>query len=211
MSARSVLRLQLREDVLFSPSEARQDFSCPEGDFSIHDTHREVAEAFRILASGGATAETLRERFLEHGDMGGWLSLKFWLDCMSGLMCRTVETDDVRIATLVPLTHRARPHLVHPVDEPYALSRFAYLRRVGARMALESPLGNARVVLEDARALVILHLLANPVTLEELATETRLDPAAVRLIVNLLIDARAITGGGSPDLMAEDLDPILRS
>jgi SagB-type dehydrogenase family enzyme len=189
----------------------RIDFCCPEGNFSIHDASEHAMAAFRVLASNGSTTGALRERFLERGDLGGWLIFKSWLDSISGLIRRSVETDTVQLATLVPFSGRTRLASFSAVDEPFALSRFAYVRRIGARMALECPLGNAHVLFEDPRALAIAYKLAQPVTIEQLTTATGLDSEAVRLLISLLIDVRAVIGSERPDSTAEDIDPILAS
>lgn len=211
MSSRNILRLKFREDVSLSVSGMRIDFCCAEGDFPIYDAPEDAASALQMLALNGATSDELRERLLEHGDVGGWLILKTWLERLAGLICLSVETDDARIATFIPLTSRTSPMVPQAVGALCVLSRFAYIRRIGSQMVLECPLGQARVVLEDPRALAVVYRLARPAELDDLATETQLCPPSVQLLVSLLIKAGAVTALEHPAVTPEDVNGALAS
>ena len=90
-----------------------------------------------------------------------------------------------------PPTRRQRPCRQASETTAYVLSRFAFLRRKADKLVLESPLGHARVVLEDPRVLSLLGALSTATSLSQLATVAGdLAPADVQAFVALLQEAR---------------------
>ncbi|MGJ0508689.1 MAG: SagB/ThcOx family dehydrogenase [Methylocystis sp.] len=85
---------------------------------------------------------------------------------------RLVGADGKDMAIIEPQMRDYAPRLPH-IDEatPLVLSRFAYLRRRGEDMVLESPRANAAVMLCDARLASALASLAKPRTAAELRAE----------------------------------------
>lgn len=72
------------------------------------------------------------------------------------------------LATIVPFgTDRITPNCPSAFQS-YTLSRFAYLHNQNEQIILESPLAHIQVILDDWRATVILHALAQPKTLKQL-------------------------------------------
>jgi SagB-type dehydrogenase family enzyme len=131
-----------------------------------------------------------------------------------GLVCRAVQADGRRLATLLP-TAAAFPFApaIAPLpDRPHVLSRFAYLRREGDGLVLESPLAHARVVLDDAGSAALLWGLTTPATARELAGRRGALPAeAVPLVLALLAGAGMLQEVG-PAAAADDGEPAaLRS
>lgn len=122
-----------------------------------------------------------------------------------------VMADGVPIATLVPISRAfaAAPHDLEAARR-YELSRFAYTRAEGGNVLVESPLAHARVVLHDWRAAAVVHRLAQPCRVEEIAADiSRLSPGTVASLVTLLLAARMAgdTAGGpaSPDAVSPAL------
>jgi len=90
----------------------------------------------------------------------------------------------------------ARPRVS---GEGYVLSRFAYLRRDGAQLVLESPLSLARVELTDPRAVDVVTRLTRPHTLSEISAASTSLVAAPELIALLhragVLTVHASSGG----------------
>jgi SagB-type dehydrogenase family enzyme len=106
--------------------------------------------------------------------------------------------DGVLLATLVPISpfFGGAPHEL-TAGQPYALSRFAYMRAGGGDWLLESPLARARIVLHDWRATAVVHRLARPCRVEEIGAEIpSLSPGAAASVVALLLAAGM---AGEPD------------
>ncbi|MGE5190933.1 MAG: SagB family peptide dehydrogenase, partial [Deltaproteobacteria bacterium] len=135
-----------------------------------------------------------------------------------GLICRSLYADGDLLATLVPLSPfpvapspgagrngSGPPANVHrpwkvgsngapeAANAPFILSRFAYLRREGRKLVLESPLVPARLILHDPRAMAVIGGLGEPVTIADLAGPSgALADDAIRELVALLIDANMV-------------------
>ncbi len=126
---------------------------------------RGILAAIRKMIVGDAAFENLfataSGKGSDHGPSRS-LSLSTQLE-ESGLLCRSVLCQGARLLTVVPL---AREYAVEreqlPASRRFVLSRFAYLRREGGRLILESPLARARVELEDERASLLLSVLSKP-------------------------------------------------
>ncbi len=92
---------------------------------------------------------------------------------------------------------------------PHVLSRFAYMRRRGAALLLESPRALCRVVLHDRQAAALVAALVRPSTAAELAGCVPAD--AVAPLLGLLGGAGMLTAVGAQGTTAEDADPVLGS
>jgi SagB-type dehydrogenase family enzyme len=118
-----------------------------------------VQSAISLLAGGRHTEGELNARVAAAGDSQALLR---WLHALANLadgnrLAYALEAAGRPIATIEPLEPGAVwPPLPRESREPRRLSRFAYLRRDGDRIALESPLARARVILEsEAVGLVV--------------------------------------------------------
>ena len=174
-----------------------------------------VAAALRRLAPPGDDEDRLADFVLGDGGAG---ALAGWYYCLQGLarrglVARAVQDDGRRLATLLPTA----PAFVFvsataASDRPYLLSRFAYLRREGGALVLESPLAHARVVLDDGRSAALIGALATPGTARDLAERAGGLPAdAVVPMLGLLASAGMLQEVGPDGAGAEDECPALRS
>jgi oxazoline/thiazoline dehydrogenase len=121
-----------------------------------------------------------------------------------GLLHLSVCQGSDRLATLEPIASTfVLPPGGIPADHPWVLSRFAWLRRQGTALTLESPLSPSRIVLHDSRAITLIHALARPGTTADLlerATDLPVD--AVKSLLRLLIHAGTVCAEGTEDTHA---------
>jgi SagB-type dehydrogenase family enzyme len=161
----------------------------------MRPVHPAVAEALLRLAPPGCDADLLADEILS---AGGAESLAAWYYTVErlerrGLVNRTVRSGERRLATLMAVSTTpvmfGRPDHVPP-RRRYRLSRFAYLRRDGDVMVLESPTAHARVILHDPAASALAASLAVDSTLSELTERaSHLPPDAVREVLGLVARA----------------------
>jgi hypothetical protein len=171
-----------------------------------------VATALRILSSTGATEQAL-SRLVRETDGGAQLSgfyyrLHQWATLR--LLCYSLVADGHTIATVVPMAAGFEPSFI-PVEmgTRFRLSRFAYCRREGSTLLIESPLSPARTVL-CGTGLALVGALAEPRSATDLCA--RYDNLAVETVQKFLgllaaVDVLAVLGEG--DELAEDGDPAL--
>jgi SagB-type dehydrogenase family enzyme len=152
-----------------------------------------LAAALDRLAPPGCAEDRLTEAILE---TGGTDALARWYYLLQGLarrgfLCRALHADGRRLATLVPISTAFVLAAPAPrSDAPRLLSRFAYLRRDGEAMVLESPMAHARIILDDERALSIVGALAKPALTRELVEHGKgLSAEAGTAVLSLLADA----------------------
>jgi oxazoline/thiazoline dehydrogenase len=132
----------------------------------------------------------------------------------NGLLLRSVRADDVCLATLVPLS---RPFAFTAravvVGRSYRISRFAFTRRNGNALSLESPRSRAHIVLHDARAAALVGALAEPGTVAELVGRVgSLSAETVALLLSLLLSNNLLAQEADDDgMQSEDDNPALRT
>ncbi len=187
-------------------------FSGPQSCLIMRGLGPALRDALRRLAAGDADdrlAESVRA-----GD--GAAALPRWYHALQTLARRgflrvAVLSDQQRLATLVPIAASfsltGAPVLA---DRPYRLSRFAYLRRDGDEMVLESPLAFARVVLHDGRAAALVHALAAPLRLAESGGVQGLDPAAASELLALFTTAGVAAPAREDGAIPEDENAALQ-
>jgi SagB-type dehydrogenase family enzyme len=122
-----------------------------------------VARALELLAAGGAPLERVEQAAWE-GGLEAAARLHVALDVLTrrGLLLLVVRGPEGELARLEPTSALFSLAPSAPLPErPWRLSRFAYLRRDGEVLVLESPRVRARVVLA-AQALPLVASLAAP-------------------------------------------------
>ena len=173
-----------------------------------------LGDAVRRLAAPGDDEARLAESVLTAEGPEALARWYYWLQAAArrGFLHVSVHSDKERLATLVPIAppyvFAARAALP---DRLYRLSRFAYLRRSGEVMVLESPLACARVVVHDDRAAAFIQALARPSEARELGLRVPdLETVAAAQLLGLLVAAGMVTEVGDDGAVAEDEDPALR-
>lgn len=165
----------------------------PHGVVVLRQLAPALTAAFQQLAPPGADEERLANQVLEAAGADALAQWYYLLQRLSrrGLLCRVVVMDGRRLATLLPTSPAFALGPLSPcVDIPYLLSRFAYLRREGPAMVLESPLAHARILFDDEYASAVIGALAKPATVNELAERIgNLSTEAVALLLSLLAGA----------------------
>jgi oxazoline/thiazoline dehydrogenase len=172
-----------------------------------------VADALFRLDAPGDEEDRLADLVLEAGPkaLAGWYyALRVLAD--RGLICRSVWASGCRLATLLSASPTfAMAEAACSAGRRYRLSQFAYLRREGETLVLESPMSQARVVLHDARVAALIAILAAPSTVQDLmARASDIPDDAIPLLLGLLA-----TGGMVEDAEAEPSDaaagPVMSS
>jgi SagB-type dehydrogenase family enzyme len=157
----------------------------------------------RLLAQGGCTEEACCAGSRECRYLLARLEQEGWIGYGLAHAGRP-------LATLVPM---APPFRLRPIlgPGPWRLSRFAWLRRqeTGA-LALETPLGHARVLLWAPEPAAALAHLAQPRDTAALAADTGLEPPCVQALLTLLASAGAVAPCADDGSLPEDRDPALR-
>lgn len=131
----------------------------------------------------------------------GVAQLSYYLERLlrSGLVVRSLWSDDAHLVTIIPVASGAGAAacgltLPELSDAPLALSRFAYLRVDAGRTLLESPLTSCRVLIADRRVAALLCDLAQPVSVAALAARTpELALPALRMLLALLLQANMLS------------------
>lgn len=184
--------LSFKEGV--SITEQESDFflqSSSNTTMSLKNTSKGILAVLRHLVSENATEEQLTELILQHDGESGLPLFFYYLQMLrqAGLICHTVLWDEVKLATLVPLS---KPYQFQPrepiTNQRYILSRFAYFQQKDEQLVLESPLANSQMVLYDWRATALLHALAKPNHLDELCHAFQeLSQTTVAMFLSLLL------------------------
>jgi SagB-type dehydrogenase family enzyme len=175
--------------------------------------------AFRTLldnlARGGMDRNTICDKAMGAvGDDGGADLARLYFALAEierkGFLRYTVTQRDRALATLEPVAPAFCLEDIS-IGGKFLLSRFACLHRMGDNMMVESPLGHARVVINDGRGAALLALLATPHTAAELATAMHeLDEATVAAFIALIVNAKAASACAENGRIAEDDSAALR-
>jgi SagB-type dehydrogenase family enzyme len=159
-----------------------------------------VADALLRLAYPGDDEDRLADVVLAAGSkaLAGWYyALQVLAD--RGLVCRSVWADGRRLASLYSASSSFtldRPPVAP--DLRYLLSRFAYLRREGNTLVMESPLAHARVVLHDSRAIALVSAMATPAAAQELIAQAHDLPAEAVPLLLVLLAAAGMVDDATP-------------
>ena len=222
-------------------SDGQTVVAGPSARIALQPLAPELFAAMERLAPPGEDEELLAESILAAGSVDSLARWYYHVDQFRrrGLIRRVLYADGLPLATFSPLG-RALPSSLRPVSDPnrraveeqketgdgrsdsrkvetrsYVLSRFAYVRREGEELVLESPLSHARVVLHDPRAMSLLGCLATPGTLSEVANRTTdLAPADTGALLALLCEADMVdevgadVGPGLPLSGSADVGPL---
>lgn len=216
----TTLLLSIRKDVSVAEETADQlTLRAPFASLSFSTlTLKQVTPALRAglaaLLDGGASQDQLTASVLEADGISGLYRLNFYLRKLfeRSLICHTVSLDGRPLATFSPLADFGQPYHADAVDpaKTYVLSRFACCRREQGNMVLECPLGHAQVRLHTPEAAALVAELASPTTCDQLAAQHAEWPAtAITGLINLLLNAQALSEVGAQGTPVEDASPTL--
>lgn len=182
------------------------------GRLALEGLEPATAAAIGRLSGQGEDEDQLADAVLASGGPRALASWYYWLDRLSrrGLLARHVDVDGGRLATLEPTAGPLPPIATVSPRSSWRLSRFAYLRRVGDRLVLESPRVPVRLVLRDARTASVIAALAAPVKAAEIGVfSPGLPEGAAPALLTLLAGAGMALpvgrGGEDPEEASLDL------
>jgi SagB-type dehydrogenase family enzyme len=159
----------------------------PTARVSLRHVPAGLHEALRRLEPPGADQARLCELIQSKNGDGVLARWYYYLEKLTqrGLIQYVAHADGTRLATLVGVSSSfvSGPDPA-VIDRSYVLSRFAYLRRAGTEVVLESPLTPARIMLSDCRSAALIGALGTSATVQELAE--RVDGLEVDAIAGLL-------------------------
>jgi len=196
------------------------------GDVTIQQPSQLVSEALRRMRLGPISLKNVisarKESDADYGmtgdeDSAQRVQLHRVLERLQPLIIRSLRLESGQpLLSVVPLTVQSRFHLVPlDADVPVRLSTFAELRTDGNEYVLESPLALHRVVLHRVEAMMLIALLASPITPAACTAALQpVDPVGSDALeylaaAGMVVRARA-PAGEEPPLFAEDTDPVLR-
>ena len=171
----------------------------------------EVADALALLTGPVATEEDM-ENFIKTagGDLPHLSILYYSLQRLMarGLICYTVAANGEPLATLRPQSPVFKLDLSDiSADRFYQLSRFAFCRRDGQTLVLESPLSLASILLHD-RGVHLLAKLVTPRSANDLVdVRNDLSERIVQQFLILLAGGGFLITTGLESGAADDLDP----
>ncbi len=149
-----------------------------------------ILTALKQLSPPGEDEDSLADHILE---AGGPTALAAWYHRLNdlaqrGFVCRTLKLDEQQLLTIQPLSPSYVLLPLTPLkDSLYQLSRFAYMRREGSVIVIESPRSHSRILLEDPRVIVLISALAVPGSPTELINRTQnLPPDAIAQLLGVL-------------------------
>ena len=168
------LMLSFKDDIAIEKQDNRVVIQLWKKTIPLEHTSTGILAVLHALSSGGATEEQLVALFKQHEGEKGlpilFYSLQKWIQL--GMISHTVLWDEVKLATLMPLAPTTQFMSLKPIDnQPYRVSRFAYLHQEGEQWILESPLAHSKMVLHDGRAMALLHTLAKPINQQALCSQ----------------------------------------
>lgn len=207
--------LAFPEDVSVSTSaEGEVVLQGPMGRFTLPRLSPALQEALSRLAPPGAPVNALAESILKADGPGALARWYYFLQQIArrGFLLLSANIQAGCLATLVPLNATFVLNLCAPLPgRYYVLSRFAYTRREGDGIVLESPLCPARILLHDDRAGGLFHALGRPGSIADLSFRTPgLKVEAVRQLLGLLLTADMVREVGEDGTTVEDSEPALR-
>jgi SagB-type dehydrogenase family enzyme len=190
------------------------DVQGPGGRLSLRRVAPVLLDALCRLSPPGEDEDRLAE--LVRGDGNSALTRwYYYLERLSrrGLVYRTVHTNGIPLATLVPVSASFVARPVEAVPRCcYVLSRFAGLRRLDGAAVVESPLAHAKVILNDGRAAALVGALTTPATAEELTGRVAgLSTDAIAGVLTLLWRAGLIGKTADDGRCGDDETPALQT
>lgn len=202
------------ETQLIEHSPTQWEIRTEQLQMPIRDITPGMVAAFRKLGSDGAPQLDLADLVLKtDGQQSLILFHLYLLEFMKHrMLCYRVCLNGMPLATLVPASTRFRfmPGYIK-ASRRYILSRFAYCRRAGAHLILESPLSYAHLILHNPNGAAVLSILNQACRYTNLSERIHgLSSETSLLLFELLHHAGALSGVDSKGRILEDQDETLQ-
>ncbi|NEP44142.1 MAG: SagB/ThcOx family dehydrogenase [Okeania sp. SIO2H7] len=170
-------------------------FSNSSSSLPLKELSGGLAAAFKLLGEGGATEAQMLDVVSEKDSFLGMVKFHHYLAkfISMGIVCHSVETEGVTIATLEPISFKnkiAFPEVIK--DKKYRLSRFAYCHQQDSQFVVESPLFPGKVILKDWRGAALINELSQEKTAEELTKISGISIEIAEMFVKLLLGAKMV-------------------
>jgi SagB-type dehydrogenase family enzyme len=206
--------LSFRQDVSLGEASADQvAIEVPAGQLTVNKVTPGLLAALQTLAAGGASEDDLSRLVFESDGAAGLGPLYYQLHRFARLclLCYTVVANGRPLVTLVPMTRSFQVQLEDvEARARFRLSRFAYCRRDGEALVLESPLSEARMILPERTGVALIAQLTQPRAYPELAaTASGLEETTARAFLSLLVSAGVVAEVAEDGTLPEDADPTL--
>lgn len=196
--------LSLPPNIAVIPRDEGLDIGDPRGGLRLEGPMLALSPTLRALADGAREAE-----LVDGAGNPALTPLVFYLLSQmdgKGLLSRSIRSGETRLATLIPSAGRkVVPARGLEADQAWRLSRFAYLRRDGEDMVLESPRAFCRLALHSPAASAALHRLAAPATARQLAADCGLSADDAEALLSLLVGGGFVEGAAAEETDAERL------
>jgi SagB-type dehydrogenase family enzyme len=157
------------------------------------DVSPALCQVIDLLSSTGGTEDELADLVQRVDGTGSLAPFYYYLSFLAAhrVIRYSVVLEGQPLANLIPISvlFTFSPETVDPSSK-YVLSRFAYLRREGDYLVLESPLAHSRVTLHHPEGAAFVAALATPRTLDSLRDRLKHLPAeTVGLFLTLLVES----------------------
>lgn len=172
-------------------------FKLPQIDFNLKQLSPGLIAAINVLRGDGATEESLNELVLKTDGFSSLAKLYYYLEqfISLGIINYSIRVDGITLATMVSMSTLQRVQFVNAApDKKYVLSRFAFSRKEGEQMVLESPLSHVQIILNDWRGSAIVNSLTKPQTASELSTLiSSVSKDTAQMFFSLLLTAKMLS------------------
>jgi SagB-type dehydrogenase family enzyme len=163
--------------------------SIPQFTLELNELSPGLLTAIKSLTSEGATEEHLSDLVLQSDGLSALTRLYYYLQKFNslGMICHSVVSEEIPLATRVPLSPKEFWIRDVASERKYVLSRFAYCRKDNEQLVLESPLSHAQIVLLGSQGAALIAELVKPQTIGELCTKIPgISQEAMQLLFSLL-------------------------
>ncbi len=178
---------------------------------TAHTPFRAAPAPLDALLADQCAMSEIEDRLLDVGDVEAlalWHALQPALECEGRLRYR-VTRDGEPAFSFVPAAPLASP-IDASTDGAVRLSRFAYLRRDGDGLVLESPRARGRVEVHTSYGVELVACLATAHTTAQAAERLGKDAAFVEAAIALLRAANLVLPAADTGETPEDLDAHTR-
>lgn len=167
----SSFTLSLKTEIALIPEDEKIILQSPTRRLTFHRPQPGLQTALNQLKHSANTVSQLRQWVVEADGVEVASKFDSYMQKLIhlGWICHSV----LPLARAIPITKDCQldcPDIDLP-EEPFTLSRFAYLHQVAGEMILESPQSQTKIVLLDWRGVALIAKLSQPQTCRTLISE----------------------------------------